>query len=194
MEYRVKANELFATLEAWSQQMPARTKVHLIACGGTALTLLGYKESTKDVDFLVPNLKEHEKLLAFLKRAGYDYTTGFGLTRKGELIVYDLFPGNKVYTTELLTSPLLEGGNKKIREWKKIYLGVLNATDLIISKIFRGHQVDMDDCLILLKNEKINISKLEERYKETATYEVGEEKVIRNFEIFKMRMREHGLL
>ena len=45
MEYRIKTEELFQTLRAWDELIPGRGKIHLIACGGTALTLLGYKES-----------------------------------------------------------------------------------------------------------------------------------------------------
>ena len=48
MAYRVLADELMETLGAWDELIPGREKIRLIACGGTALTLLGYKESTKD--------------------------------------------------------------------------------------------------------------------------------------------------
>ena len=61
--YRQGKNELLSTLKEWDKLMPSRTKIHLIACGGTALTLLGYKESTKDVDFIVPVEKEYELLV-----------------------------------------------------------------------------------------------------------------------------------
>jgi hypothetical protein len=58
MNYRLNKNDLLSTLELWDSLIAGRGKIHLIACGGTALTLLGFKESTKDVDFLVPNLGE----------------------------------------------------------------------------------------------------------------------------------------
>ena len=61
--YRQGKNELLSTLKEWDRLMPSRAKIHLIACGGTALTLLGYKESTKDVDFIVPVEKEYELLV-----------------------------------------------------------------------------------------------------------------------------------
>ena len=181
MDYRYGASQLINTLTAWDQNISGRQVIHLIACGGTALTLLGYKESTKDVDFLVPGGREYVRLIKFLKNAGYKPVTEFGWKRTDESMIFDLYPGNKVYSTELLTSPLKRGGNKKIREWNKIYLGVLNVIDLIISKMFRGAEVDIQDSLILLKNENVDMKKLDKRYKETAKYDVGESKVLQNY-------------
>jgi hypothetical protein len=162
----------------------------LIACGGTALTLLGYKASTKDVDFLVPNEKEYKRLVEFLRRAGYAQCTGYGWKRPEETIIFDLYPGKRVYQTELLTSPLTPKGNRKIREWDKIYLGALNPVDLIISKMFRGDEVDIQDALILFKNEKVNLKKFEKRYRETAKYYFGEDKVLRNLEVLLARLKK----
>ena len=52
----------------------------LIACGGTALTLLELKESTKDVDFVVPVVTEYEKLVKFLNTIGYQSKSGATFT------------------------------------------------------------------------------------------------------------------
>ncbi|MEW6079742.1 MAG: hypothetical protein AB1724_18190 [Thermodesulfobacteriota bacterium] len=57
MDYRLNKQTLLSVLGQWNGFL--KRKVHLIACGGTALTLLDIKASTKDVDFLVPNEKEH---------------------------------------------------------------------------------------------------------------------------------------
>ena len=189
VHYRINANELTQILKAWDEVVPGRGKIHLIACGGTALTLQGYKESTKDADFLIPQEQEYKRLVQFLKQTGYIQKSGYGWQRPDETILFDLYAGNQIYSTELLTSPLEKGGNKKIYEWNKIYVGVLNAIDLIISKMFRGSQVDIDDTLMLLKNEKVNLKALEKRYKETAKYDVGEEKVLRNFDILLARIK-----
>lgn len=186
----MNANDLMNTLEAWDKVIPGRGKIRLIACGGTALTLLGYKESTKGVDFLVPDETDYKRLVQFLKQAGYIQVTGFGWKRRDENIIFDLYAGNQIYSTELLTSPLSKGGNKKIREWNKIYLGVLNPVDLIISKIFRGSEVDIEDSLTLLKNEKVKLKALERRYKETAKYDTGEERVLRNFDVLLARLKD----
>ncbi len=181
--YRQGKSELISTLEKWDRLMPGRAKIHLIACGGTALTLLGYKESTKDVDFIVPVEKEHDSLIQFLKDAGYRQTSDSGWIYPGEKIIYDLYKGKRVFTTELLSSPLEKDGNRKILELKKIYLGVLNPTDWIITKMFRGSSVDREDCLALAKHEAVDLKKLESRFKETAKYDVSEERVLKNLDL-----------
>jgi len=187
-EYRINANELFSTLEAWDVFIEGREKIHLIACGGTALTLLGYKPSTVDVDFVIPVEKEYKRLTAFLAHAGYERQSGHRWQRPGEVVLFDLFAGNYVYTTGLLDSPLEEGRHRKIREFKRIYLGVLNPIDLIITKLFRGSEIDFQDCELLFRSEKIDMKELGERYRETASYETGEAKALRNLELFKKRV------
>ena len=52
MEYRLNKKTLLEKLGEWNSFL--RRKISLIACGGTALTLLDVKASTKDVDFIVP--------------------------------------------------------------------------------------------------------------------------------------------
>ena len=52
MEYKIDKKALLEILEQWNRFLKRR--VHLIACGGTAMTLLGVKASTKDVDFMIP--------------------------------------------------------------------------------------------------------------------------------------------
>ncbi len=66
MEYRIEKQGLWDRLSAWDGFL--KKKIHLIACGGTALTLLEVKPSTKDIDLMVPNIDEYE-FRAFLKGA-----------------------------------------------------------------------------------------------------------------------------
>ena len=188
--YRQGKSELISTLEEWDKRIPGRTKIRLIACGGTALTLLGYKESTKDVDFIVPVEKEYDVLIQFLKDAGYKQESGSGWTHPTQKVIYDLFKGKRVFTTELLDSPLEKGGSRKILELKKIYLGVLNPIDWIITKMFRGTSVDREDCIALAKHEAIDLKKLEKRFKETASYDVSEERVLKNLELILSDMKK----
>jgi len=189
-EYRLSRNDFLETLQEWNRLMPGRGKVHLIACGGTALTLLGYKDSTKDVDLLVPDEREYARLVEFLESAGYKQVAGDGWMRDEERIIYDLYRGKRIFTTELLDSPLEEGRHKKILELTKIYLGVLNPIDWIISKMFRGTQVDRDDCIALVKNEPINLKELEDRFKQTAKYDTSEERVLGNLELILDDLKE----
>jgi len=168
-----------------------KKKVHLIACGGTAMTLLGIKDSTKDIDLIVPDAKEYEYLTKSLKAIGY-VQTGAHRWKSEDIFVFDIFKGNFVHTTELIEPPLKEGNHILFKEMSFICLGVLNDYDLIISKLFRGTQVDIDDCLALVKyrGAAIDLKNLEGRYRETASYSISENKINRNLDLFLERIKE----
>jgi hypothetical protein len=183
MELRINKQKLLDILSVWDGFL--KRKVHLIACGGTALTLLGIKDSTKDIDLLVPQETEYDYLIGIVKELGYKQVTGPGWARDDGFI-FDLFRGSRVHTTQLLDSPLKEGNNITIKELNHIYLGVLNYYDIIISKLFRSTSVDIDDCLMLIahKKKEIDLGKLTFRFRETAAHDVSEVKVNKNLEHF----------
>lgn len=81
-----------------------------------------------------------------------------------------------------------------IKELSYIYLGVLNYYDLIISKLFRGDSVDIEDCLALVKAKKkdIDMRLLAERFRETASFDVSEDRVNKNLEHFLRIIRQEG--
>ena len=127
--------------------------MRLIACGGIALTLLGFKDSTKDIDLMVPDNGEYDYLVRMLEDLGYRRI--WEHSWKGDdLFIFDIYVGNCIHTTELLESPLIPGNHELIREFSRIYLGALNDYDLIISKLFRGARIDIDDCLMLPRRER----------------------------------------
>jgi peroxiredoxin family protein len=68
MPYRLTKDQLFEVLEEWNRRL--KRKVHLIACGGTAMTLLGVKASTKDVDLIAPVPAEYDYLIRSLRGMG----------------------------------------------------------------------------------------------------------------------------
>jgi hypothetical protein len=190
MEYRLNQKDLLDALGLWNGFL--NKKVHLIACGGTALTLLGVKESTKDVDMLVPVDQEHDYLIKTLKQLGYQPTSSYGWQRQGEAFIFDLFRGKRVHTTELLESPLEKMNHTLIKELSHIYIGVLNPYDLIVSKLFRGTSVDVDDCLMLFKakHKDIQIDLLRERFIETAKYDIAEDKLIKTWEHYEQMFKK----
>ncbi len=191
MKYRIDTQGLLDRLSAWDSFL--KKKVHLIACGGTALTLLGIKSSTKDIDLLVPNVEEYEYLINTFTQLGYTSKSGWGWER-GDGFIFDLFRGNSVHTTELLESPLRKGNHIPVKEFDKIYLGVLNYYDLIISKLFRATALDIDDCLILVRSKKkdIDFKRLEKRFKDTASFDVSEDTANKNFEHFLKILKKEG--
>ena len=75
-------------------------------------------------------------------------------------------------------------------------IGVLNHYDLIISKLFRGSGVDFEDCLALFRSKarEIDVKKLEDRYKETAGYDVSEHRVLKHWEHFKRLLAKEKLI
>jgi hypothetical protein len=169
-------------------------RVRLIACGGTALTLLKIKYSTRDIDFTVPMQKEYDRLMRFLRDLGYEEKGG-GLAHDDDPnFVYQFWPGNKVFTTNLLDSPLEPGKHVLIKRWNHIYLGALNLTDLIITKMFRGTTVDRDDCIEVFATGQVKADELLARYSEAARYDFNPEKVMRNFVYLAEGLRELELI
>ncbi|MCD6093494.1 MAG: hypothetical protein J7J51_01710 [Candidatus Omnitrophica bacterium] len=193
MNYRIDKSQLLERLNLWNTFL--KKKVSLIACGGTALTLLGVKSSTKDIDLIVPNENEHSYLIKTLQDLGYKSVSGWGWA-KDEKFIFDLFRGKRVHTTELLESPLKQGNHILIKEFSYLYLGVLNYYDLFISKLFRATSLDIEDCIALFRAKKgeLNVQYLKERFKKTASFDVSEKKVDKNLEYFLKVLKNEGEL
>jgi len=192
MKYRLNKDSLLEILSQWNAFL--KRKIHLIACGGTALTLLGIKPSTKDVDMIVPDEGEHRYLTKALRDLGYQQTTGSGWQKKGDLYIFDLFAGKRIHTTELLESPLGENNHTLFKEFSHLYIGILNDYDLIASKLFREATVDFEDCLMLFKahQKKIDIKYLKEHYRELAGYDIAEERVLGHLDHFLGLLKKEG--
>ena len=192
MQYRINKKGFLTELAAWNNFLGR--KVYLITCGRTALTLLGVKDSTKDIDFMVPRVKDYSYLISLLEELGYKSVSGAGWAKDGGF-VFEFYRGNRIHTTELLESPFKAGNHILVKEYSRIYLGALNYYDLIISKLFRGTSVDMDDCLALIKakRKEIDMVKLEDRFLETAKYDVSEKKIVLNLKHFLKILKKEGL-
>lgn len=193
MEYRLNKETLFEKLGEWNTFL--RRKISLIACGGTALTLLDVKASTKDVDFMVPNEADYKYLTKTLKDLGYKQATGSGWAKPGDVYIFDIFGGNLIHTTELLESPLGDQNHIFLKEFSHLYIGILNYYDLISSKIFRGTPVDFEDCIMLVEARlnEIDINKLREHYKELASYDIAADRLYQNIEYFLEQLKERNL-
>ena len=143
------------------------------------MTLLGMKASTKDIDFMVPDIKEYNYLIKVLADIGYKQIHQTRWQKEGEVFEIDLYPGKRIHTTELLESPLREGNHEFLQNVGRIYIGILNSYDLVSSKLFRGTSVDYEDCLMLAraKGAEINKDLLIKRYNELASYDVAEDRI-----------------
>lgn len=193
MEYRLNKQTLTELLGQWNAFL--KRKVHLVACGGTALTLMNIKPSTKDVDFIVPIKQEYRYLIKTLKDLGYKQQTGSGWHKSGNLFVFDLFMGQRIHTTDLLESPLEKGNHTLFKEFSHLYIGILNPYDLIASKLFRGTAVDFEDCLVLMRSRKesIDLPRVEKHVKELASYDISENRIIGNLKHFLNQVRKEAL-
>ena len=132
--------------------------------------------------------------MKFLGDLGYEEKEG-GLAHDDDPnFIYQFWCGNKVFTTDLLDSPLDPGNHILIKRWSHIYLAALNLTDLIITKMFRGTSVDRDDCIAAFATGKVNAEKLLERYSEAARYDLNPEKMMKNFVYLVEGLRELELI
>jgi hypothetical protein len=193
MENRIDKQDLLDVMEQWNRFL--KRKVHLIACGGTAMTLFGVKPSTKDIDFMVPILSEYDYLLKLLKTLGYEQTTQSGWQRQGDIFRFDIFGGNKIHTTELLESPIEKKNHHMLKEYSHLYLGILNEYDLIASKLIRGTEVDFNDCCMLVKfNRNINIERLKRHFDELVSYDISQDRVRDNINILIKQLCEEDIL
>lgn len=181
-EKRLTIDGLKAVLESWDSGLEECDEMNLIACGNTALALMGHKSISKDIELLVPEKKEYGLLILYLKAENYRKVSSTGWQQPDKPFIFHLYSGRRIYSVELLNSPLEMSGHKKIQQWEKIYLGILNPLDLIISKLFRGTESDIEDCRVLLKREPINLLQLRKRCRETAAYDLREAQVTKSLE------------
>ena len=193
MACRIDKTTLLNTLSIWNRYL--KRKVRIIACGGTALTLLNLKDSTKDIDFLIPEAQEYKYLVKTIMDLGYERKTGTGW-QKRQGFIFDLYLGKTIFTTELLESPLNLGNYIHYKEYSSIHLGILNYYDLIISKLFRYTHVDRIDCMNLVRDklEEIDFEKLKSRFYETSSYDISDEKNRKNFKYFLELLREEKII
>ena len=189
--YRLANDDLYGVLDGWNEQLTS--KIFIAACGGTALTLYGYKESTKDVDLLVPDPAHYQSLIKALTALGYKPATGNGFKHPSELWIFDLFRGQTIFQTDLLDPVQDHGKHRVIKEYERIILACLNPDDLIISKMFRGTLVDVQDSIVMIKAENIDLTQLAERYKETAGYYYSPETCKKNLGYLITDMEEQKI-
>jgi hypothetical protein len=95
----------------------------------------------------------------------------------------------------LLKSPLEAGNHTLFKEFSHLYIGILNPYDLIASKLFRGTDVDFEDCLMLVKTHKdsIDIKRVEQHFKELASFDISEKRIMAYIEQSLNLLQNEGL-
>jgi hypothetical protein len=122
-------------------------KVTLVAVGGTAMTLLDVKKSTIDVDFTIPS----ECKTAFDKALG-NVPHGFKL---------DVWTDGFVFC-QILPDDYFEK-SMEIAEFKHILLKALHPIDIVLTKIGRLDNRDVQDIEACIKRFSISKSQIEKR-------------------------------
>ena len=96
----------------------------------------------------------------------------------------------------MLESPLEPGNHSLLKEYSRLYIGILNDYDLIPSKLIRGASVDFEDCLMLVKSvrDRIDIERLEHHYRKLASYDIAEERIAAHIDRFIELLEEKKIL
>ena len=159
-------------LTKWLRAADAKLKkkVVLVAVGGTAMTLLGLKNSTIDVDFSIGSQDKKEFEAALDKK-----------------FKVDIFVDGYIFS-EQLPEDYIEK-SKEVLVLDKIRLKVLSPADIVITKSARLNARDEEDIKAVAKYVKRE--ELVKRFEQVAgTYSGREENYRENFE-YVLRMYFH---
>ena len=137
-------------------------KITLIAVGGTAMTLLDLKPSTVDIDFTIPN----------------EYKTAFdkALANVPHGFKIDTWTDGFVFS-QILPDDYLEK-SIEIAKFKHILLKALHPIDIVVTKIGRLDDRDVQDIEACIKRFQILKSQIENRA--TSIRYVGNEDIYKS--------------
>jgi predicted nucleotidyltransferase len=156
------ANELYELLRSLSPYL--EHSVPFYALGGTALTILGIKASTLDVDIAISTKKDYEAIHSLFEKIGFK-KLGVLRYQTQEGLFFDLFQAPDILGTVLL--PDFTEKATFIRTIGSIELYTLGLEDIIITKLARGDSRDFDDIKSILDTQSVALPALVFCYKET---------------------------
>jgi len=133
--------------------------IAITAVGGTALTLLGKKESTKDIDLCFKTEADQDRFLKIAERLGYKLQSG---RLVGHGLIIDLFTGGYIFCVQLPSD--YQKKATEIRKMRRIHLFSLAPLDLIITKTARLNERDLEDIETIFMSFDINKDELVTRY------------------------------
>jgi len=161
----IDRNDLLDWLKKIDRKL--KRKIELIAVGGTAMTLLGLKSSTRDVDFCLDS--ENEKMF----REALD----------GKFIV-DIFTDGYIFSEQLPVD--YKNKAKELAVFDNITLKALDPVDIIITKAARLNARDEEDIVALAKH--VDRKDLIERFEEIVVSYAGDAKRFKyHFELILKR-------
>jgi predicted nucleotidyltransferase component of viral defense system len=139
-------SRLLDFLETLDNEMTKR--ITIVAVGGTAMTILDLKTSTIDIDFTVPSsdYQEFEKALKSVPH-------GFKV---------DVWQDGMIFS-QILPSDYLEKSIEIVTTFEHIHLRALQPVDIVITKIGRLDERDLQDIEACIKRFGISKIQIEER-------------------------------
>jgi len=143
----IDKNELLDILHKIDLEL--KNKITIVAVGGTAMTLLGIKESTKDIDFNIPSHDDYKEFERVINKIRFN-------------IKIDYYEQNMIFS-EALPMDYLKIAIKYEHNFNKIKLYILNPIDIICSKIARLSDRDIEDIKECIKCYNITRSQIKER-------------------------------
>ncbi|MCX6821484.1 MAG: DUF6036 family nucleotidyltransferase [Candidatus Aenigmarchaeota archaeon] len=147
-------------------------KITLVAAGGTAMTLLDMKTSTIDIDFTIPNqyVQEFEDVLKKVPHGfRIDYWT------------------NGMVFSQILPDDYLKKSIPIKTSLKNIKLRALHPVDIVITKIGRLDERDLQDIKVCIENFKLTKNQIKSRSEHVEYvghengYRINLEHVMKNF-------------
>ena len=142
---KIDSTRLLEFLELMGQGLPRR--IVLVAVGGTAMTLLNVKPSTRDIDFTGPG-----EDIGLFRRV-------LDATPHGMKV--DTWPDGQVFSQFLPPDYLARSW--KVRQLENIDLRALHPVDIVITKIGRLDDRDRQDIRDCIRAFKISKSAIERR-------------------------------
>ncbi len=124
--------------------------ITIVAVGGTALTLLRVKSSTRDVDFTIPG-KDYQ-----------EFRRALGSTPHGFKV--DCWPDGMVFSQTLPDDYLKKSSD--IRKLKRIKLKALSPVDIVVTKIGRLDARDKQDIQACIRRFKLRRDQIAKRAKQ----------------------------
>jgi len=134
-------------------------EITIVAIGGTALTLLGKKESTKDIDICFLTDEDKERFIELAKMLGYSIESGRIV---GHGLIIDAYSGGYIFCVQLPDD--YKDNASLIGSLKRINLFSLSPEDLIITKTARLNQRDFLDIKKIFESFDIDKENLVSRY------------------------------
>lgn len=131
------------------------SKVVLVSIGGTALTLLGNKDFSYDLDFIIATAENQEEFNDVYERGVVELNLA-----QGEHPPYTAFDMGLLNINDYLAKSDLV----KNQLYEHITLYTMNILDIILSKYFRSLGKDKEDIQLILQKQGISRHALYLRY------------------------------